>query len=242
MFKKLINISIFLFFTMGFSFAQIIEVDSINASRVEKKYSNDEFYFSIEPAYSYRTVINNPKFLTGNAEELSDEQSVWLTSLSLGLRKSLNKNFFLDLGFGFSRNGETYNFESVDSIYTYTNTNRHLAFPLQLAYTTGEKTALYASLGIRPQAFLSVKRDLRYTSSISSFEQEEEIITREGFNLFVIDASLSLGIKVPLAENVGLHVLTIANYQLNNTYDDTSNIIRKAYRIGGAIGLYFKLE
>jgi hypothetical protein len=51
-----------------------------------------------------------------------------------------------------------------------------------------------------------------------------------------------LGVKIPLKENVGIHILSIANHQLNNTFDDTSNIIRKAYRIGGSIGIYFNLE
>jgi len=241
MFKKLIKTFTFLF-VGSHLLAQVIESDSIESDDLMFNYSNDEIYFSIEPAYSYREVMNNPKFITGNAEELEGEESVTMTSFTLGLRKSINKNLYIDIGVGFSRNGEFYNFETADSLFEYKNTYRHIAFPFHFAYSTGENVSFYAGLGIRPQAFLSIKRDLRYTTTISSFEQEEEIITREGYNLFILDASFTMGVKIPLGDNAGLHLLSIGNYQLNNTYDSMSNIIRRAYRIGGAVGVYFKLQ
>lgn len=227
--------------------AQVIDDDmSINDSTQteidEVIYSDDELYISIEPAYSFREVTNNPKFVTGNAEDYANEESINSTSFTLGLRKALTKHLFLDIGVGFAQNGEFYNFEDADSLYEYKNTYRHLSFPIHFAYSYGDRVALYTGLGLSPKAFLSQKQDLRYSTPFTSFIEEEEIVTKEGFNLFVVDASFFLGVKLKLGENAGIHLMSIGGYQLNNTYDSMSNIIRKAYRIGGALGFYFNLQ
>jgi hypothetical protein len=242
MFKTFLFSLVLCFFLPFKLISQVVENNLDEQELENTSYSDDEVYFSIEPAYSYRLVEVNPKFLTGNVEALENEESVVLTSFTLGLRKNVSDNLIFDIGFGYSRNGESYNYESTDSLYEYSNTYRHLSFPVKLAFSSGEKLSWYFGVGLTPKAFLSLKSDLRYSNAFSSFVQEEEIVTRDGYNLFVVDASASIGVRFPLGDNAGLHLFTIGDYQLNNTYDSMSTIIRKAYRIGGAIGFYFKLQ
>jgi hypothetical protein len=246
MVKKSAFLLVLLFGIRIFVFSQVVDDDTVQETleltEDLREYTNDEFYFSLEPAYSFREVMNNPIYLTGNAEDYAQEESIFITSYTLGLRKELSKHLFFDIAIGFARNGERYEFESADSLYAYENRNRHISFPIHLAYTYGENFSLYTGLGLTPKAFLSQKQDLRYSTSFSSFIEEEEVISKEGFNLFVVDASFFLGAKVRLGENAGLHFLALGGYQLNNTYDSMSTIIRKAYRVGGAIGLYFNLQ
>lgn len=242
MFKNFTFFLVLFVFTSLTLMSQVVESNVDNQDRENIEYSDDEIYFSIEPAYSYRLVDVNPKFLTGNVDALENEESVVLTSFTLGLRKNVSDNLVFDIGFGFSRNGETFSYGSSDSLYEYSNTYRHLSFPVKFAFSIGDKLSWYFGVGLTPKAFLSLKKDLRYSTAFSSFVQEEEIVTRDGYNLFVVDASASIGVRVPLGDNAGLHLFTIGDYQLNNTYDSMSTIIRKAYRIGGAIGFYFKLQ
>lgn len=245
MLKKYFFLSFTIVFTYSFSIGQVIDAseegskNNRNASYLE---DNNEFYIGILPKYSYREMAVNEDFVSGSIEEFEGEEGKVISNFMIGVRTPVLQEFLVDLGIGFFRNRDFYRFEDTDTLYQYTNTYRHISFPVKFSLNLGNKVSFLAGVGITPKAFMGLKSEITYRDSFSSFEQEEEVVTREGFNLFVLDASANLGVRVELNENFGFHFLVEGDYQLNNSYDKMSTIIRNAYTIGGNLGLTFRID
>lgn len=245
MLKKYFFLGLTVVFTYSFSICQVVDTrgeSDKNNPNVSYLKDNNEFYIGVLPKYSYREMAINEDFVSGSIEEFEAEEGKVISNFMVGLRTPVLQEFLVDLGIGFFRNRDFYRFEDTDTLYQYTNTYRHISFPVKFSLNLGNKVSFLAGVGVTPKAFMGLKSEITFRDSSTSFEQEEEVITREGFNLFVVDASANLGVRVELNENIGFHFLVEGDYQLNNSYDKMSTIIRNAYTIGGNIGLIFRID
>lgn len=239
----LISVLLFAFITN----AQIVTDEQTNLDKAEKsnernknKKNGFELYFGASPAYTYRTLETNNNLFGQEIGERANEQAVWTTSYAAGIRSQMTKNFLFELGIGFNSNSETYDFTSTDSIYRYSNTYRHISFPIRVAYTYGEEISFYGGVGVMPKAFMSLKREIT-TLNINNQESTEEFIEKDGYNLFVIDAMATIGTRIEFNPNYGIFAMVEARRQLTNNYTDQGPYIRKPYALGFNFGIQIYL-
>lgn len=239
-FSKLVVLNCCLFL-IPTAYSQIIvndEDDSDTSSVVDEfsdVVSESEVYFGVYAGHTDRVLTVNEGLFAGNIEEREGEEPVTLTSFFLGMRSEVSKKLSLDIGIGFTRNGERFSLNEADSLYEYENTYRHLAFPIQLAYTSGEKSGLFVSGGIIPKAFLSQKQDLKYRDAEGSL-QEEEIIEKEGFESFYFDMTAAAGWRFEFSDAYGLYLLGRSTYQLTNNYNKQAPFVRNPWTVGIHVG------
>ncbi|MGM0480284.1 MAG: hypothetical protein ACQERC_13765 [Bacteroidota bacterium] len=196
-----------------------------------------EIYAGFTPAFTYRTLRENEGLFGEPIEYREDEVGDWVTSFEAGIRSALNQHLLLELGMGYMRNRERYAFETEnqDSIFRYSNTYRHLSFPIRLAYHFGDEISFYGGVGVMPKAFISRQRKVT-TLDINNQEKEEVFVDRNGFNRFIIDAMASVGTRIAFNENYGIFAIAEGRYQLTNNFDEQAPFIRNPYSIGFRIG------
>lgn len=197
-----------------------------------------EVYFGVAPAYTYRTLLVNEGLFGDPLGERENEVGEWISSLELGVRNELTNNLQLQFGIGYARNRESYAFEDMelDSLYRYTNTYRHISFPIRLNYQVGNEIALFGGIGFMPKAFLSMEK-VETVIDINNQEAEITSLERDGFNFFVIDAMASIGTKIAFNEHYGIFALFEARRQLTNTFDNQQPYIRQPYALGFNAGI-----
>jgi len=244
--RKLILFPILLFaFSSG---AQIVtddkkaekETDSPKEIKEPKEKSGFELYFAASPSYTYRTLAPNDNIFGKELGQREDEKAAWTTSFAAGIRNQINKNIIFELGLGYSSNRETYDFTETDSVYRYINTYRHISFPIRIAYTYGDDISFYGGIGVMPKAFLSLKREVT-TLDINNDESTEEIIVKEKYNFFVLDAMATIGTRIKLNPNYGIFAMLEGRRQLTNNYSEQGPYIRKPYSLGLNLGIQIYL-
>jgi hypothetical protein len=202
---------------------------------VKKEKSGFELYFGASPSYTFRTLRSNDNIFGKELGERENEVAAWTTSFAAGVRSQINKNLIFELGVGFSRNRETYDFTETDSVHRYINTYRHISFPIRIAYTYGEDISFYGGIGVMPKAFLSLKREVT-TLDVNNNEATVDIIEKDGFNFFVIDAIATIGTRIKLNPNYGIFAMVEGRRQLTSNYTEQGAYIRKPYALGFNLG------
>jgi hypothetical protein len=228
--------------------AQIISDDSKPTEEKEvkeevkksKEKSGFELYFGASPSYTFRTLETNDNIFGKELGQKENEKAAWTTSFAAGIRSQVNKNIIFELGVGYSSNRETYDFTETDSVYRYTNTYRHISFPIRIAYTYGEDISFYGGIGVMPKAFLSLKREVT-TLDVSDNESTEELIIKDKYNFFVIDAMATIGTRIKLNPNYGIFAMLEGRRQLTNNYNEQGPYIRKPYALGFNLGIQIYL-
>lgn len=221
-----------------FGNTQIVSVDTPpSEKKTKKKVKTDtELYFGVSPAYTYRTLTINDGLFAQPIGHRVNETAKWTTGFNVGIRNKISEHVKLEIGAGYSSNEEYFDFTENDSVFRYTNTYRNLTFPIRLAYTYGEDISFYTGIGIIPKAFLSMKRE---ETVLDTNRREETTISieREKFNLFLVDAVITVGTQIKLNPNYGLFAMIEARRQLNNNYNRQSAYIRKPYALGFNVGI-----
>lgn len=193
-------------------------------------------FFSVTPAYTFRTLGVNEGLFSKPLGIKEDEYGEWTTGYHIGIRNKLSDHLKFSIGAGYSQNKESYDFEQSDSVYRYRNSYRHISFPIQLAFTFGNDISFYGGIGIIPKAFISMKQD-KTTLDINGNEATESTIYKEKFNSILIDAVVSVGTQIKLNENYGIFAMVEARRQLNNNFNNQSPYIRKPFAIGLNVGV-----
>ena len=199
-----------------------------------------ELYFSASPSYTYRTLTPNDNIFGQELGQREFEEAAWTTSYAAGIRSKINKNFLFELGVGYSSNRETFDYTETDSVFRYTNTYRHISFPIRFAYTYGDEISFYGGIGVMPKAFLSLKRELT-TLDINGDESTEDLIIKDKYNFFVIDALVTIGTRIKLNPHYGIFAMVEGRRQLTNNYDEQGPYIRKPYALGFNLGIQIYL-
>ncbi|RFC54980.1 outer membrane beta-barrel protein [Brumimicrobium aurantiacum] len=198
--------------------------------------SGTEIYFGASPSYTFRTLEINEGVFAKPIGERANETAEWETGFNAGVRTKLNQHMKFEIGAGYAANAESYNFSENDSLYKYTNTYRHISFPIRLAYTFGDEISFYGGVGVMPKAFISMKKE---TTTLDINNNEKTVTTNETdkFNYFLVDAVATLGTQIKFSEHYGIFAMLEGRRQLNSSYDTQSPYIRKAYALGFNFGI-----
>lgn len=205
-----------------------------------KEKNGFELYFSASPSYTFRTLKPNDNIFGQELGQREFEEAAWTTSFAAGIRSKINKNLLFELGVGYSSNRETFDYTETDSVFRYTNTYRHVSFPIRLAYTYGDEISFYGGIGVMPKAFLSLKRELTILD-INGDESTEDLIIKDKYNFFVIDAMATIGTRIKLNPNYGIFAMVEGRRQLTNNYDEQGPYVRKPYALGFNLGFQIYL-
>lgn len=234
-------------FLVVFSFgvnAQIITNSPEIKEKKEKKVKPEkdktktgvEFFVGVSPALTYRTLTVNDGIFGQPLGQRVDEKPMWSVGYNLGVRTPLAKGFKLEIGAGYESNKEKYDFESSDSIYRYTNNYHSISIPIKLAYTYGDQIKFYGALGIVPKGFISMTK----RETVLDINNKESLIKsreRDGYNLFLLDATASIGTQIKLSENYGVFANIEGRRQLTSNYNKQNSYVRKPFALGFNIGI-----
>jgi opacity protein-like surface antigen len=207
-----------------------------NPQKEVKSKTGTEIYFGISPAYTYRTLTTNDGLFAQPIGYRADETAEWTTGFNAGIRNKINSFLKFEIGVGYSSNKEAYDYTEGDSVFRYTNTYRHISFPIRLAYTYGDEISFYGGIGVIPKAFLSMKRE-ETSLDINNKEATNETVERDKFNMFLIDAVATIGTQIKFSPNYGVFIMAEARRQLNNNFNSQSPYIRKPYALGFNVGI-----
>lgn len=233
------------------SFSQIVIGDETSqpttandaVTKKERKVITDdwsEFYFGIQPMYTFRTLKTNEGLFGKPLGDKEEEFGDWVSSYGLGVRTTLNHNFILDIGVGVSRNRESFSIDRPDSLFQYSNTYRHIAMPIRIGYNYGKDLAFFAAVGLMPKAFLSERRDIFYRDN-QGFDVEEKELFKNNYQQFLVDAIASVGIRLSTDQNFGFFLMAEGAYQLTNNYTKQGPFIRNSFGVGLSVGFQFYL-
>lgn len=205
-----------------------------------KPKSGIEIFAGANPAYTFRTLKINDGLFAKPLGYREEEKAIWTTNYFIGVRSKLNKFLKFEIGAGFYKNGESYDFTTNDSVFRYTNTYRNISFPIRIAYTYGETISFYGGIGVIPKAFLSMKQE---ETTLNKFkkEQTEKTIVKDKLNMFLIDGVVTIGTQIKLGSSLGVFAMIEGRRQLTNSFNKQSPYIRKPYSFGINVGLEFYL-
>ena len=213
------------------------ETKPVEEEKAEVKIkSGTEIYFGVSPAYTYRTLEQNSGIFGQPLGHRENEIGHWTAGFNIGVRNELTEHLKLEFGVGYSTNKESFDYTETDSVFRYTNTYRHIAFPIRMAYTFGDDIAFYGGIGIIPKAFISM---LHEETVLDFYKKEQTVKTveRDKFNMFLIDAVVTVGTQIKLSPNYGVFAMVEARRQLTNNFNSQSPFIRKPYALGFNVGL-----
>ncbi|PKR80419.1 hypothetical protein CW751_10135 [Brumimicrobium salinarum] len=198
--------------------------------------SGTELYFGVNPAFTYRTLEQNEGIFGKPLGYRESEIGKWTTGFNAGVRTKLSKHIKLAIGIGYSSNRVHYDYTQKDSIFRYTNTYRHISFPINVAYSYGEDISFYGGIGIIPKAFLSMKNE---TTTLDDFDNEEtqENIIRDPYQFFLIDVAAQIGTQIKFSPHYGVFFMVEGRRQLNNNFSKQGDFIRKPFAIGFNVGI-----
>ena len=237
--KKYFSVITLLLFANLYSSAQITTsgevVKSTEIKAVEEV--NSEFFLSISPQFTGRTLISNDAPFGKELGVRESETGLWSNSFTAGLRSKMHKNLYLDFGLSYLTNKETNEFNRQDTTFNITRTYSHIGVPVKFAYITPGDLSFYASIGLTPKAFLNAKvEEIITANNLSSSNEFNESM---GYTSFLLEATLNLGLRLKMNDSFGLFVHAEGRRQLISNYSNQNPYIRKAYAIGLNVGLFF---
>ncbi len=210
---------------------ELIEKDSLSATSL---------YFNANWSYTPRKLEENEGLFGDSLGERANETAGNRWSFGLGFRNQLHKYIALEGGIAFMRNSEKYNFEGVDTSYSYVTEYSYLALPIKVYYTYGKDFKFLGGVGITPQMFVRYKQDLNYKTTEGK-EESETIKSTTGFSSFVISATVSAGVQIELGKRVSVQVIPEYRIQLNSSNTKQDAYKHYARAIGVNAGIVVRL-
>jgi hypothetical protein len=161
-------------------------------------------------------------------------------SFGIGFRNRLHKNFVLEGGVSFMRNGESYSFVDTDTSYSYQTQYTYIAMPIRGMYSYGDKIELLVGGGIVPQMFVVYKQDIQWTTS-NNTDGSESSKTQNNYEPFVISAVLNAGVQFKMSDSWSFLFLPEYKIELNTSFEKNSPYKHFARSLGFNFGLVVQL-
>ena len=244
------NLVCFILLMNGFSAISQIEMSRENTAKEERtqkvkkakelrdkdSLSTTLLYFNTNWSYTPRKLIVNDGLFGDSLGERGNEEAGNKWSFGLGFRNQIHKNIALEGGIAFMRNSEKYNFEGVDTAYSYVTEYSYLALPIKIYYTYGKSIKFLGGVGITPQMFVRYKQNRNWKNS-EGVEESEIFKTTTGFNTFAISATISAGVQFELGDRWSVQVIPEYRIQLNssNTKQDAYKHYARALGVNAGI-------
>lgn len=210
---------------------ELIEKDSLSATSL---------YFNSNWSYTPRRLEVNEGLFGDSLGERANETAGNRWSFGLGFRNQIHKHIALEGGLSFMRNSEKYNFEGVDTAFSYVTEYSYLALPIKVYYTYGKEFKFLGGVGITPQMFVRYKQDRNWKTTEGN-EESETIKTTTGFNSFTISATISAGVQIELGKRVSVQVIPEYRIQLNSSNTKQDSYKHYARAIGVNAGIVVRL-
>jgi hypothetical protein len=229
------------------SFSQVViggETEEVKEPKkkkvVEEKEGATEVYLVSNWSNTRSILRENEGLYSKPLGEREFETSLNTWSFGLGFRTEIHKYFSLQAGVAYLRNGESYLFEDVDTMFTYNSTYAYIAMPIKGLFTYGDGVKLLAGGGITPQLFSGYRQDTEWTTKNNSTDKET-IKLKNGFSTFVLSASFNIGVQLRLSPTWSLLLMPEYRIQLTDSYVVTDRYEHFARAFGFDMGLTLKL-
>lgn len=244
-------LSILMSSSFGFSQIEISKESTMKEEKEQKvkkekeiknndSLSTTSIYINSNWSYTPRKLITNEGLFGDSLGERANEKAGNKWSFGLGFRTQIHKHFALEGGISFLRNSEKYDFDGVDTAYSYVSEYSYIALPIKLYYTYGESIKFIGGVGVTPQMFVRYKQERNWKSSDGK-EESEKFKSTTGFNSFTISATISAGVEVELGKRVGVQLIPEYRIQLTSSNNKQDPYKHFARAIGINAGLVIRL-
>jgi hypothetical protein len=239
-----------LYLTSFFSFSQIVigepeeekkpaEVQKETVIREKKVVETDginSIYFVTNWSVTNRSLVPNGDLFGKELGKRVDETSLNTWSFGIGLRNRFGSNYFWDGGISFYRNGESYLFTDMDTMFAYQTYYNYIAMPLRVNAFVGDKFKFSAGAGIVPQMFSSYRQEQQWETTTQS-KGKETIKTKSGYNSFAVSAIVNIGLTMDFDNGWSVLVSPEFRWQLTSSYTKIAPYIHKGQAYGVTFGL-----
>jgi opacity protein-like surface antigen len=252
--KNLFVFSLFLLSCLNFNLNAQIQIggetpgqksapknDSLKIEKTDNS-SSVEVYLGAYWSTCNRKLIINESFNIAPLGERTNETKLNTWSYVLGFKNYFHKNLVADGGIALMQNGESYSFEDPesDSLYNYTTKYNYIAMPLKLNYYRGKDFKFFIGGGIMPQMMRVVRKDVNWTTAMNETQSEIEKTT-QGYNSFVLSATVNAGIQMNIMENMALFLNPEYRLQFTSSYLPNKPFKHYNRSFGLCFGLTFKI-
>lgn len=214
------------------------EVKKEKEKRVQD--GSTEIYFVSNWSQTSRKLEMNDAPFGDSLGEREFEKSLNKWSFGIGFRNKLSEHFSLQGGISFSRNGESYLYETTDSLFKYATTYSYIGMPIKALYTYGNEIKLLAGGGITPQLFVGYVQDQEWRDAVDA-TGKNTVERKNGYSSFVLSAALNIGVQFQFSNNWTLLFMPEYRIQLTDSYIVTDSYNHFARALGFDLGLTFKL-
>ncbi len=174
-----------------------------------------------------------------SAEPLGDREfESFLNSWSFGLgyRTRVNKYLSIQGGISYLRNGESFKYETPDSLFTYNTTYSYIAMPVKALFTYGNEIKVFAGGGLTPQLFSGYRQDLEWKTEKNA-TGSETIKRKNGYSSFVLSASVNIGVQLKFSKRWALLFMPEYRIQLTDSYEQLDAYDHFGRALGFDLGL-----
>lgn len=199
-----------------------------------------EIFFGPGWSKSYRKLIVNEGLYEAPLGNRADEINYSTWSYNLGFRNYMSKHLAFEGGISFLKNGESYQFEGLDSTFNYQSTYSYTAMPLKMVYCYGNEIRFIGGGGIIPQLFYQYRQEQQWTNQLNE-SGKASIKTKDGYNTFVVSAVVSAGIQIRYSTSWSIYVIPEYRWQLNSSYLVTDSYKHYARVFGINFGFAYQL-
>ncbi|MDG1334041.1 MAG: hypothetical protein P8P74_17020 [Crocinitomicaceae bacterium] len=199
-----------------------------------------EVYLVSNWSYTTRKLEESAPPFGDPLGEREFESSLSRWSFGIGFRNQVHKNIAIQGGVSFMRNGESYLFEDVDTLFKYETTYSYIGMPIKALFTYGDEITFLAGGGLTPQLFLSYRQDQEWRDTVDA-TGDEQIKRRNGYASFALSAALSIGVQFQFSDNFTLLFMPEYRIQLTDSYVKTDSYNHFGRAFGFDLGLTFKL-
>ena len=199
-----------------------------------------EIFAGTNCSSSFRVLSINGNLYGKPIGERANESKLNTWSYAIGFRNYLTKNFAIEGGISFLKNGEGYKFKTTDSTYNYQTTYAYIAMPIKVYYAIGEEIRFLVGGGIIPQTFNQYKKEQQWITHSGSNETAT-IKTKNNYNSFVVSACLDASIQIRYSKSWSIYVTPEYRWQLNSSNMKTSAYNHYARTAGVSFGFVYQL-
>ena len=207
------------------------------------KIPTSEFYLGGSGGISARILSENEGLFGKPLGERANEKSIFTGGATIGFRNQIKRNWWIDFGASWAKNGESYDFKSTvnDSSYSYKTNYTYFAIPIKLQYITAGKVKFIAGLGVQAQLFMSYRQKINWTDSLN-VGSNSTIKDNKEINFFTISAIGNVGFSWQIKPKVAFYFLPEIRMQLNSSFQKQSPFIHKGIFYGVQAGFSFGIN
>ena len=243
------SILIFLFSFCGESVFAQVELSKETTKKEKKKKVKSgpsekdgatSIFLTTNWSFTNSRLETNDGLVGDSLGSRANETGLNTWSFGIGFRNRLHKNFVLEGGVSFMRNGESYSFVEADTSYSYQTQYTYIAMPIRGMYSYGDKIEFLVGGGIVPQLFVGYKQDRQWTTS-NNTDGSETFKTQNGFNTFLISAVINAGVQFKMSDSWSFLFLPEYKIQLNTSFVKLSPYKHFSRSLGFNFGLVVQL-